>query len=93
MEKLAVLPEYRHRGFGKKLMDFVFDYVKQRNGDTVSIGIINEYSVLKNWYSDYGFVETAVEQFEHLPFAVCFMEKKIVSQRNRGHSVLPRSAG
>ncbi|MFC1714935.1 GNAT family N-acetyltransferase [Candidatus Poribacteria bacterium] len=77
MEKLAVLPEYRHRGFGKKLMDFVFDYVKQRNGDTVSIGIINEHSVLKNWYSDYGFVETGIRRFEHLPFQVCFMEKKV----------------
>ena len=77
MEKLAVLPEYRHRGFGKRLMDFVFDYVKQQNGDTVSIGIINESSALKNWYSDYGFVETGIRRFEHLPFVVCFMEKKV----------------
>ena len=77
MEKLAVLPEYRHRGFGRWLMDFVFDYVKQQNGDTVSIGIIDENSVLKNWYSDYGFVETGTRRFEHLPFEVCFMEKGV----------------
>ena len=77
MEKLAVLPEYRHRGFGKRLMDFVFDHVKQQDGNTVSIGIINESSVLKNWYSNYGFVETGIRRFEHLPFVVCFMEKKV----------------
>ena len=77
MEKLAVLPEYRHRGFGKRLMDFVFDYVEQRNGSTVSIGTINEHSVLKNWYSNYGFAETGAKRFEHLPFEVCFMEKKV----------------
>jgi ribosomal protein S18 acetylase RimI-like enzyme len=77
MEKLAVLPEYRHRGFGKKLMDFAFSYVKQQNGEAVSVGIINEHSILKYWYSNYGFVETGIKRFEHLPFEVCFMEKKV----------------
>ena len=76
MEKLSVLPEYRHRGFGKKLMDFVFNHVREENGATVSIGIINENKVLKNWYRDYGFVETGARRFEHLPFVVCFMEKE-----------------
>jgi len=79
MEKLAILPEYRHKGFGKKLVDFVFDYVRRENGAKVSIGFINENSVLKGWYKDYGFVETNVKQFEHLPFLVCFMERKISS--------------
>lgn len=77
MEKLAVLPEYRHRGFGKQLMDFVFAYVRREGGKKVSIGIINENTVLKNWYRDYGFVETGTRRFEHLPFLVCFMEKNV----------------
>ena len=77
MEKLAVLPEYRHRGFGKKLMDFVSDYVKAKNGKKISIGIINENSRLKTWYQAYGFEETGLYQFEHLPFVVCFMEKEV----------------
>jgi ribosomal protein S18 acetylase RimI-like enzyme len=77
MEKLAVLPEYRHRGFGKRLMDFVFDYVRGENSATISIGIIDESKVLKNWYRDYGFVETGTRRFEHLPFVVCFMEKEM----------------
>jgi ribosomal protein S18 acetylase RimI-like enzyme len=77
MEKLAILPEYRHIGFGKKLMNFVFDYVKQENGRKVSIGIINENTVLKNWYKNNGFIETGIRTFDHLPFLVCFMEKTL----------------
>lgn len=77
MERLAVLPEYRHGGIGRKLMDTVFDYVRENGGKKVSIGIINENTKLKNWYLQYGFVETAVKHFEHLPFEVCFMEKTV----------------
>ncbi len=77
MEKLAVLPDFRHRGFGKQLMDFVFEYVTADKGKKVSIGIVNENTRLKNWYQEYGFVETGIKKYEHLPFTVCFMEKEI----------------
>ena len=78
MERLAVSPEYRHGGLGKQLLDFVFDYVKKENGGKVSIGIINENSILKKWYQDYGFVETAIKNFSHLPFTVCLMEREVL---------------
>ena len=42
LEKLSVPPEYRHKGFGKKLLHFVFDYVKRENGQKVCIGIISQ---------------------------------------------------
>ncbi len=77
MERLAVLPEFRHTGLGKKLMDFVFEYVKKEKGVKVSIGIINENSILKKWYQDYGFVETALKNYSHLPFTVCLMERDV----------------
>ncbi len=77
LEKLAVLPEYRHKGYGKALIDFVFDYVKDHHGERVSIGIIDEHLVLKNWYLSYGFKEVEKKVFDHLPFAVCFMIKDI----------------
>lgn len=77
MERLAVLPEYRHKGIDRKLMKFVFDNVKEDGGERVSIGIINENRKLKNWYLQYGFIETGVKKFEHLSFVVCFMEKNI----------------
>jgi ribosomal protein S18 acetylase RimI-like enzyme len=77
MERLAVLPEYRHGGIGRKLMDTVFEYVKENGGKKVSIGIINENTRLKNWYIQYGFIETGRKHFEHLPFEVCFMERAV----------------
>lgn len=77
MERLAVLPEYRHKGYGKELVDFAFSVVKGNNGKKISIGVINNNKRLKDWYIQYGFVETDVKVFKHLPFEVCFMEKEI----------------
>lgn len=77
MERLAVLPEYRHKGIGRKLMDHAFGTVKERGGSRISIGIINENKVLKNWYKEYGFIETGTRTFGHLPFEVCFLEKPV----------------
>jgi ribosomal protein S18 acetylase RimI-like enzyme len=77
MERLAILPEYRHRGYGKRVLDFAVDFVRERKGKKISIGIINENEVLKNWYLSYGFIETETKMFQHLPFTVCFMEKSV----------------
>ena len=77
MEKLAVLPECRHRGCGKKLLDFVDDCVRRRKGEKISVGIINDNVILKNWYETHGYVETGTKRFDHLPFTVCFLEKKL----------------
>jgi GNAT superfamily N-acetyltransferase len=81
IERLAVLPEYRHRGYGKKLMEFAFEYIRANGGTKVSIGIINEQIILKNWYKGLGFEEMSTREFAHLPFTVCFMEKVITSPR------------
>jgi len=78
MDKLAVLPEYRHKGCGRKLVEFVFDYVKKNRGGKVALGMIDESAVLKNWYKQLGFKETGTKNFEHLPFTVCFMEKSLL---------------
>ncbi len=77
MEKLAVLPAHRHRGYGKALIDFVCDYVKRQGGATVSIGIIDHHSVLKNWYQVCGFTITGTKEFRHLPFKVCFLSRLV----------------
>ena len=77
LNKLAVLPGYRHNGYGTKMLDFVFEYVKRAGEGKISIGIINENLVLKNWYIQNGFTETAVKNYPHLPFEVCLMEKNV----------------
>lgn len=77
IERLAVIPPFRHRGFGAELLDFACRLVRKLGGEKASIGIINEHTVLKNWYLDFGFREISVRRYDHLPFAVCFMEKNI----------------
>jgi len=77
IEKLAVLPEYRHRGYGRSLVEYAFDYIRNKGGKTVSIGIIDEHTILKEWYRDIGFKETGTRRFPHLPFTVCFMEMEL----------------
>lgn len=73
LEKLSVVPQYRHMGYGKHLMNHVKDYVKKAGGAQISIGIINENTKLKKWYERYGFTQTTLKQFDHLTFTVCFM--------------------
>ena len=77
LDHLAVLPEYRHRGIGKELLEFAEKTVKEQNGKVIKIGIIEENTTLKNWYIENGFVHTGTKRFEHLPFTVGFMEKAI----------------
>lgn len=71
---LAVLPEYRHFGIGKALVDYAVTTVKNNGGNKISIGIIEENIKLKNWYLKYGFNHILTRNFEHLPFTVGFME-------------------
>jgi ribosomal protein S18 acetylase RimI-like enzyme len=77
LNRLSVLPSYRHNGIGAALVRYIFDYSKTKNIQTVSIGIIAEYEVLKNWYLDLGFIEGDTIKFEHLPFNVKYMRYKL----------------
>jgi ribosomal protein S18 acetylase RimI-like enzyme len=81
LERLAVLPGYRHRGWGTRLIDYAFDYVRKAGGVRISIAVVHENAILKQWYYAYGFRESGRKTFPHLPFTVCFMEK-LVSDRS-----------
>lgn len=74
LHNLAVLPEYRHNGFGKLLLDHAKDVVKASGGNVIKIGIIEESTVLKNWYIANGFVHTGTKKFDHLPFTSGYLE-------------------
>jgi len=75
IEKVAVLPNYRHKKIGLQLMSFATNRISEQGGKKISIGIIDSNIQLKKWYSKQNFVEVGVKEFEHLPFAVCYMEK------------------
>lgn len=77
LQKLAVLPDYRHSGFGRILLDYAKKLVTDWGGKRISISIIEENTVLRNWYLNYGFIHTGIRKFDHLPFTVGFMEIEI----------------
>ena len=77
IHNLAVLPEYRHNSHGKRLLDFCVDKIAELGGTKVIISIIEENTVLKNWYTAYGFVHTGTKKYEHLPFTSGYMELMI----------------
>jgi N-acetylglutamate synthase-like GNAT family acetyltransferase len=76
-KRLAVLPQYWHRGLGEKLMDRAIEYMRGDGAGTAYIAIVNEHTVLKNWYIAMGFRELEVEKLDFLPFDVGFLKKDI----------------
>lgn len=77
LHNLAILPEYRHKGFGKLLLDHAKSVVNSLGGSTIKIGIIEESTVLKNWYIANGFVHTGTKKFDHLPFTSGYLERRV----------------
>jgi len=75
IEKVAVHPQYRHKGIGKQLMDFAIGRIIELKGEEISIGLIEANSKLKNWYKKQSFIEIETKSYEHLPFRVCIMHK------------------
>jgi len=74
LEKLAVLPKYRHNGCGKALIDYAKARVLALGGKKLTIGIIEENTVLKDWYAANGFIHMGTKTYDHLPFTVGYME-------------------
>jgi GNAT superfamily N-acetyltransferase len=77
LERLCVLPEYRRKGFGKALVEYIFNQAKSMGAKQIGIGIISKQAELKSWYQKIGFVEKEIKEFSHLPFEVSFMEYKL----------------
>ena len=77
IERLSVLREYRVHGFGRKLVDHVFDEAKALGAKEISIGTIAEFTELTEWYQKIGFIAGETKEFEHLPFKVLFMKYEL----------------
>lgn len=74
IHNLAILPEYRHKGYGKRLLDFCIEKVNELGGIKIAISITEENIVLKNWYIANGFIHTGTKKFEFFPFTCGYME-------------------
>ena len=77
LERLAVLPEKRRKGFGRSLVDHVSSRARELGAKEISIGIIAAQTELNKWYQGIGFIEGETKEFPHLPFQVTFMTIKL----------------
>ena len=52
LERIAILKEYRDKGFGKRLMEYLILYCKQRNATEI---VMHAQYYLKSFYEGFGF--------------------------------------
>lgn len=77
LHNLCVLPEYRHQGYGKLLLDHAKGMALAMDGAGICLGIIEESKILKKWYQANGFVHTGTRRFDHLPFTSGYLEWRV----------------
>ena len=74
LQKLTVLPDYRHYGYGKALLDFCKAKVHELGGNKIIIKLMDNDVRLKKWYMSHGFVHKSTKHYEGIPFPVGHME-------------------
>ena len=79
---LSVLPEYRHRGIGGKLLQHAMKTAEEQKCTVMKLSIVEENTVLRKWYEGYGAIHTGTEKFDFFPFTCGYM--KIMLQETAG---------
>ena len=74
---LAVLPAYRHRGIGGKLLKHSTDTARAQHCGVMKLSIVEENRVLRRWYERFGAVHTGTEKFDFFPFTCGYMEIRL----------------
>ena len=74
---LCVLPAYRHRGIGDALLHDALERAAVLNCRVMKLSIVEENTVLRQWYGQQGFVHTGTKKFDFFPFTCGYMEKTI----------------
>jgi len=75
--RLAVLPEYRGKGYGKMLVHHIFEKARAAGVERVEIAMISKDRKLKKWYKSLGFIQKRTKKYDHLPFIVAFMYREL----------------
>ena len=84
IERLAVGPGNRHKGYGTQLLWFAVERIRAMGGATVSVGLIDDNEQLKRWYRSKGFAQHDRRRVAHLPFKVCYMSLEVQARRPGG---------
>lgn len=75
INRLAVLPAFRGRNSGSKLMRYAEEQLKVNNVKKVEISIVSQFESLKRYYHNSGYRSIGDKKFDIFPFEVHFMEK------------------
>ncbi len=77
LNNLATLPEYRHGGIGKRLLEHAYETERNQGCKRINIGIVEENIRLRKWYEQNGFVHTGTHKFDFFPFTCGYMVKEL----------------
>ena len=71
---LSVLPEYRHKGIGGRLLAHAMERAKEQDCRVMEFSIVEENTVLRNWYESSGAVHMGTEKYDFFPFTCGYMK-------------------
>jgi len=77
LNNLAVLPEYRHKGIGKQLLEHSYSIARDNGCKLMNIGIVEENKKLRKWYEDNGAVHVGTRKYDFFPFTCGYMKKEV----------------
>jgi len=81
IERLGTLPEYRHKGIGKKLMVFIENKIRENGGEIAEIHVIDINEILVKWYKNMNYKQIRIDKLydgeRKLPFNSCVMNKEL----------------
>ena len=82
IERLGTLPEYRHKGIGKKLMEFVENKIRENSGEIAEIHVVDINITLVEWYKNMNYKQIRTDKLydgeRKLPFNSCVMNKELI---------------
>lgn len=68
VQRIAVLPEFRRMGLGRKLMDTMVDYARENRAEAISLEVRESNRAARSLYESYGFTAEAVRKgYYHNP--------------------------
>lgn len=77
LNNLAVLPEYRHFGIGKQLLEHAYESAVEHGCKIMNIGIVEENTRLRKWYEQNGAKHTGTKKYDFFPFTCGYMVKEL----------------
>ena len=75
--RLAVLSEYRHKGYGEKLMEHAETIAILNGGVKMSLGFRSRNEKLKKWYLNLDYEIEKIKTYKDNKGDICFAKKKL----------------